>query len=129
MFKKSKVFSSFSTDDIKKAKEFYGQTMGLDVNKTPWGLKLDLTGGTEIFIYPKPNHKPATFTILNFPVTDIDEAVDKLTKAGVKFEHYDGEIQTDKKGIARSSGEANDPSIAWFTDPAGNILSVLELGK
>jgi hypothetical protein len=85
-------------------------------------LNLHIAGGSHILIYPKPNHTPATFTILNFPVDNIERAVDELTKRGVRFEHYEGEIKTDKKGIARGNG----PNIAWFRDPAGNILSVLE---
>ena len=122
MFKNTKAFSSFSVDDIKKAKEFYGQTLGLEVSETKEGLGLQIAGGGQVFIYPKPNHTPATFTILNFPVDDIEQAVDQLTKLGVRFEHYEGDIKTDAKGIHRNAG----PKIAWFKDPAGNILSVLE---
>jgi predicted enzyme related to lactoylglutathione lyase len=123
MFKDSKAFSGFSVDDLKKAKEFYGQTLGLEVAEMPEGLQLRIAGGGRIFIYPKPNHTPATFTILNFPVDDIAQAVDDLAKRGVSFEHYNqGELKTDEKGIARGAG----PKIAWFKDPAGNILSVLE---
>lgn len=123
MFKDSKAFSGLSVDDLKKAKEFYGQTLGLEVAEMPEGLQLRIAGGGRIFIYPKPNHTPATFTILNFPVDDIEQAVDDLAKRGVSFEHYNqGELKTDEKGIARGAG----PKIAWFKDPAGNILSVLE---
>jgi predicted enzyme related to lactoylglutathione lyase len=123
MFKDSKAFSGFSVDDLRKAKEFYGQTLGLEVAEMPEGLQLRISGGGRIFIYSKPNHTPATFTILNFPVDDIEQAVDDLAKRGVRFEHYNqGELKTDEKGIARGAG----PTIAWFKDPAGNILSVLE---
>ncbi len=123
MFKDTKAFSSFSVNDIRKAKEFYGQTLGLDIVEEPEGLELHLAGGTRIFIYPKPNHLPATFTILNFQVANIDAAVGELTKRGIQIERYDDvNIKTDEKGIFRGPG----PQIAWFKDPAGNILSVLE---
>src|SRR3989454_10295637 len=124
MFKNTKAFSSFSVDDIKKAKEFYGQTLGLEVSETKEGLALQIAGGGQVFIYPKPDHTPATYTILNFPVDDIEEAVDELTSRGVSFERYDG-MQQDKKGIHRGGG----PYIAWFKDPAGNVLSVLQEGE
>jgi catechol 2,3-dioxygenase-like lactoylglutathione lyase family enzyme len=125
MFKNTKAFSGFSVNDLQKAKEFYGKTLGLDVAELEMGvLELHIAGGTNILIYPKPNHVPATFTILNFPVDNIEDAVDELTKRGVRFEKYDEpEIKTDEKGIHRGS---TDPNIAWFKDPAGNILSVLE---
>ena len=123
MFKDAKAFSSFSVNDLPKAKEFYGQTLGLEVSKMPEGLQLKIAGGGMVFIYPKPNHTPATFTILNFQVDDIEKAVDELTKLGVVFEQYEEPIKTDEKGIHR--GEVG-PTIAWFKDPAGNILSVLE---
>jgi predicted enzyme related to lactoylglutathione lyase len=122
MFKTSKAFSSFSVDDLAKAKQFYGQTLGLKINESAEGLELHLGGQADIFIYPKPNHTPATFTVLNFLVDDIDAAVDELKKTGVRFEKYDGEIKTDENGIHRNGG----PTIAWFKDPAGNILSVLQ---
>jgi len=122
MFKTSKAFSSFSVDDLHKAMEFYTQKLGLKVSESAEGLELHLGGDAETFIYPKPNHKPATFTVLNFLVDDIDTAVDELKQAGVRFEKYEGEIKTDEKGIHRNGG----PTIAWFKDPAGNILSVLE---
>jgi len=127
MLKSDQAFSGFSVNDIPKAKEFYGKTLGLDVQDGPMGnLELKVGGGS-IFIYPKPNHEPATFTILNFPVDNIDEVVDELTQKGVKFQHYDmPELHTDEKGIARG-GPDRGPNIAWFTDPAGNILSVLEV--
>ena len=124
MFKDTKAFSGFSVDDIPKAKAFYSQTLGLEVSEAHGLLRLAIAGGNPIVVYPKPNHVPATFTILNFPVDNIDHAVDELTKRGVRFEHYEGEIKTDAKGIARDGG----PSIAWFKDPAGNILSVLQEG-
>jgi predicted enzyme related to lactoylglutathione lyase len=122
MFKDSKAFSTFSADDIPRAKQFYGETLGLNVSDEMGGLGLHLAGGGEVFVYPKDNHVPATFTVLNFPVDDIEEAVDRLTAAGVSFERYDG-FDQDERGIARG-GEG--PTIAWFKDPAGNILSVLE---
>ncbi len=124
--KESKAFSSFSVDDLKKAKEFYGQKLGLEVSETKEGLGLKIAGGSEIFIYPKPNHTPATFTVLNFPVDDIEQAVDELGGRGVRFESYEGEMKTDKKGIFRGADRGEGPNIAWFKDPAGNILSVLE---
>ena len=128
MFKDTKAFSGFSVDDIPKAKAFYGQTLGLEVSESNGMLDLHLAGGGHILVYPKPNHTPATFTILNFPVKEIEPAVDELIRRGVKFEHYDSEyLKTDAKGIAWSDG--NGPNIAWFTDPAGNILSVLEDGS
>jgi predicted enzyme related to lactoylglutathione lyase len=124
MFRQTKAFSGFSVNDIQKAKEFYGQTLGLEVTEEAMGiLTLHISGGGKIIIYPKPNHTPATFTILNFPVTDVEKTVDELTSRGVQFEQYDfGQMKTDKKGIVRGQG----PTIAWFKDPAGNILSVLE---
>ncbi len=127
MFKKTKAFSSFSVNDIRKAKEFYSKTLGLEVSEMSGEmsglLNLHIAGGTDILIYPKPNHTPATFTILNFPVDNVEDAVEQLTKRGVRFEIYDmDEIKTDEKGIFRGEG----PRIAWFKDPAGNILSVLE---
>lgn len=128
MLKSDKAFSGFSVNDIPKAKEFYGETLGLDVQDGPMGnLEIKIGSDAHILIYPKPNHEPATFTILNFPVDNIDIAVDELTQKGVKFQHYDSEyLKTDEKGIARG-GPDRGPNIAWFTDPAGNILSVLEV--
>lgn len=123
MLKESKAFSGFSANDIPKAKEFYAGTLGLDVSEAHGLLTLRLAGGKNVIIYPKPNHAPATFTVLNFPVKDVDLAVDKLSKRGVRFEKYSGpEIKTDEKGIMRGNG----PTIAWFKDPAGDILSVIE---
>jgi catechol 2,3-dioxygenase-like lactoylglutathione lyase family enzyme len=124
MFKDTKAFSGFSVDDVPRAKQFYGETLGLQVSEEYGMLTLHLAGGGSVLVYPKDNHTPATFTILNFPVPDVEPAVDELTKAGVRFEHYEGDLQTDEKGIFRGQG----PNIAWFKDPAGNILSVLEEG-
>ena len=123
MLADSKAFSGFSVNDIEKAKEFYGKTLGLEVSESNGLLTLHLAGGNNVLIYPKPNHTPATFTVLNFPVNDVDQVVDQLTKRGVQFEIYDlPDIKTDKKGIMRGRG----PTIAWFKDPSGNILSVIE---
>jgi len=129
MLKHIQVFSSFSANDIEKAKEFYQSVLGLDVKQIDMGenmnlLELHIAGSNPVIVYPKPDHTPATFTILNFPVDDVDNAVDALTLKGVQFEHYDMEqLKTDEKGVARGGG---GPAIAWFTDPAGNIISVLE---
>ncbi|MDX6613689.1 MAG: hypothetical protein QOD75_2875 [Blastocatellia bacterium] len=123
MFKDTKAFSSFSVNDIEKAKEFYGQTLGLDVSETEEGVGLTLAGGGSVFLYPKPNHEPASFTVLNFVVTDIAQTVDALSNLGVSFEHYEGDIKTDEKGIHHGPP---GPSIAWFKDPSGNILSVVQ---
>jgi catechol 2,3-dioxygenase-like lactoylglutathione lyase family enzyme len=124
MFKHTKAFSGFSVDNIQKAKEFYGNILGLEVAEEIMGiLTLHIEGGNKIIIYPKPNHEPATFTILNFPVDDVEKTVDELIAKGVVFEQYDlGKMKTDPKGIMRGMG----PTIAWFKDPAGNILSVLD---
>jgi predicted enzyme related to lactoylglutathione lyase len=115
------TFASFSVDDLDKASDFYAKVLGLSVTRTKEGLSVKAPNN-DIFIYPKPNHLPATFTVLNFQVQDIDVAVDSLTKQGVQFLHYDGAIKTDARGIFRDNG----PTIAWFADPAGNILSVIE---
>ena len=123
MLEDSKAFSGFAVPDVEKAKEFYGKTLGLKVSEDHGMLRLHLSGGNNVLVYPKPNHVPATFTILNFPVNDVDQAVDKLSKRGVHFEIYDKpDLKTDNKGIMRGKG----PTIAWFKDPAGNILSVLQ---
>jgi predicted enzyme related to lactoylglutathione lyase len=123
MFKDSQAFSSFSVDDLARAKEFYANVLGLDVGDSPMGLELRLAGGARVFLYPKANHQPATFTVLNFRVDDAEKTVDELTKRGVQFERYDlPGIKTDARGIARGNG----PTIAWFKDPAGNILSVVQ---
>jgi catechol 2,3-dioxygenase-like lactoylglutathione lyase family enzyme len=119
----SKAFSGFAAPDLAKVKEFYGRVLGLKVTEEHGLLTVHLAGGNNVLIYPKADHVPATFTILNFPVANVDQAVDELSKRGVRFETYDGpEIKTDEKGIMRGNG----PTIAWFKDPAGNILSVLE---
>jgi len=124
MFGQSKAFSSFSVHDLKRAKEFYGKTLGLQVEEKPEGLSLDLPG-TNVFIYPKDNHEPASFTVLNFAVDDVDNTVAELKNKGVHFENYDNkDIQTDDKGIARG-GPGRGPTIAWFKDPDGNFLSVV----
>ena len=128
MLRDSKAFSSFSVNDLGKAKQFYGETLGLNVEETPQGLSLNFAGGTPVFVYPKgDDHTPATFTVLNFPVSDIGQAVDELTRKGVRFEQYDDEnMKTDEKGIAWSGGAENGPNIAWFKDPAGNFISVMD---
>ena len=125
MLKNSKAFSGFSVNDISKAKKFYSEILGLEVKDNPMGLiELVIESGNHVIIYSKTNHVPATFTILNFPVTNIDEAVDGLIKKGITFEQYDGSIKTDEKGICGSGGKG--PKIAWFKDPSGNILSLIE---
>lgn len=122
MFNPKGAFSGFSVDDLEKAREFYSHTLGLEVTDQGAGLALNLPGGTTVFCYPKgPGHQPATFTILNLEVDDVDAAVDELTRRGVEFQKYPGTYQNEK-GIQRGQG----PAIAWFTDPAGNILSVIE---
>ncbi len=125
MLKDSNAFPGFSVDDLQKAKAFYEGVLGLNVSEAEMDtLNLNLAGGVTVFVYPKPNHVPATFTILNFIVPNIEKAVDELASQGVQFEHYDmPEIKTDAKGIAHGPP---GPSIAWFTDPAGNIMSVIE---
>lgn len=127
MFKDKKAFSSFSVDDIKKAKEFYSKILGLEAKEDPemqGMLTLHLKDGNNVMLYLKPNHVPATFTVLNFHVDDVEKTVDELTSKGVKFEIYsDPGIKTNEKGISSSSG---GPTIAWFKDPAGNILSILK---
>jgi len=121
MFTNTKAFSGFSVDDLEKARDFYGGTLGLNVTEDNGMLGLHIADGGDILVYPKEDHAPATYTILNFPVDDIDIAVDELTERGLAFERYEGMGQ-DEKGVMRESG----PAIAWFKDPAGNILSVLE---
>src|ERR1044072_1310056 len=116
MLQTKNAFSSFSVNDLKKAKDFYGQTLGLKVDTSEMGLEIH-PGDTDVFIYPKPNHKPASFTVLNFVVDDIEKAVKELKQNGVQFEKYEGEIKTDDQGIHHNGG----PAIAWFKDPAGNI--------
>src|SRR5260370_19368700 len=120
MLKGSKAFSGFSVDDIPKAKQFYGGTLGLEVSEAQGLLTLHLAGGATVLVYPKPNHVPATFTVLNFPVADIEKAVERLTKSGVRFERYEGTLKTDNLGIFRGGA----PLIGWFKDPPGTIRSV-----
>jgi catechol 2,3-dioxygenase-like lactoylglutathione lyase family enzyme len=122
MLGNSKAFSGFAVPDLAAARRFYGETLGLEVSEENELLTLHLAGDRPTMIYPKPDFEPATYTILNFPVEDVEAAVDELTSRGVEFEKYDGFGQ-DEKGIARDAG----PPIAWFKDPAGNILAVLQL--
>jgi len=122
MLKESKAFSGFSVDDIAAAKDFYGETLGVEITEDPAGLGLNLATGGSVFLYPKENHEPASFTVLNFPVADIEVAVDSLTERGVAFERYEG-FDQDGRGIAAPEP---GPRIAWFKDPAGNVLSVIE---
>lgn len=128
MFKDAKAFSSFSVSDVSRAKAFYGQTLGLEVTETRMTqdvsiLTLQISGGGRVIVYPKPNHAPASFTVLNFPVQSVEKTVDALVERGVRPEIYrDGPVPTDEKGISRGDG----PTIAWFKDPDGNILSVVE---
>jgi len=125
MFKNTPAFSSFSTPDLAQAKDFYGRTLGLDVKQTPEGLELHLAGGTTVFVYPSSDYTAPEHTVLNFVVTDIDAAIDGLGKRGVRVEHYDmPDLKTDERGIFR--GEMGPKAIAWFKDPAGHILSVLQ---
>jgi len=121
MFENTRAFSGFSVDDVPEARKFYGETLGLRVSEEYGMLSLHIAGEQDILVYPKPDHTPATFTILNFPVDDIEKTVDELAERGVRFERYD-DSNTDEKGIYRGQG----PLIAWFKDPAGNILSVLQ---
>jgi catechol 2,3-dioxygenase-like lactoylglutathione lyase family enzyme len=121
MLNAKKALSSFSVDNIQKAKDFYGKTLGLELSAGPEGTLV--LSEAKTLIYPKPNHEPATFTVLNFPVDDVEKTVDELSKRGVRFEVYnESNLKTDARGISRGNG----PTIAWFKDPAGNILSVLE---
>ncbi|MEA2268709.1 MAG: hypothetical protein QOC64_1319 [Solirubrobacteraceae bacterium] len=121
MLAESKAFSGFAVDDLQKAKDFYGETLGLRTSEEHGLLTLHLAGNRPTLIYPKPDHTPATYTVLNFPVDDIDGAVTELARRGVRFERYDG-FDQDENGVFRGGG----PYIAWFTDPAGNVLSVLQ---
>lgn len=124
MFKDSHAFSGFSSNDIAAAKRFYGEILGLDVTEENGMLTMKFPGGHTVLIYPKDDHQPATFTVLNIEVDDVDRAADSLIAAGVTFEHYGEEAGQDERGIAREYG----PPIAWFKDPAGNILSVIQIG-
>jgi len=124
MLKETQAFSGFSVDDVPRAKKFYAETLGLEVTEEGPGIALHIAGGHNVLAYGKPDHEPASFTVLNFEVSDIEAAVDGLTERGVEFERYEGtELETDDKGIFRGEG----PLIAWFKDPAGNVLSVIEL--
>ena len=125
MLTHSEAFSGFSAPDIEAARRFYGDTLGLETSEDNGLLTLHIAGDRNVLVYPKPDHEPATFTVLNFPVDDIDAAVDELAERGVEFERYEGFGQ-DEKGIARAQGGQEGPPIAWFRDPAGNILAVLE---
>jgi catechol 2,3-dioxygenase-like lactoylglutathione lyase family enzyme len=122
MFRDTRAFSGFAAPDLAAAKAFYGGTLGLEVTEEEGLLTLHIAGDRPVLVYDKPDHEPATYTILNFPVDDIDRTVDALAAAGVEFESYTGDLETDEKGVFRKAG----PPIAWFRDPAGNILSVLE---
>ena len=125
MFENSKAFSTFSVADIGAAREFYTQKLGLRVSEENGLLTLHLAGDRDTLVYPKPDHQPASFTILNFPVEDVEKAVDELTSRGVSFERYQGtDVETDEKGVFRGGG----PLIAWFKDPAGNVMSVIQEG-
>lgn len=121
MLDPTNAYSGFAVDDIPAAERFYRETLGMEVTESNGMLQLVIGGGKQVLVYPKPDHEPATYTILNFPVDDLEATVDRLTAAGIRFEHYDEpELRTDAKGIMRGFG----PDIAWFRDPAGNILSV-----
>lgn len=123
MFENTKAFSGFSVDDLTRAARFYGETLGLRVSQENGLLTLHVAGDRDTLVYPKADHEPASFTILNFPVQDISQAVDELTARGVTFERYEGTpFETDERGIFRGGG----PLIAWFKDPAGNVLSVIQ---
>jgi predicted enzyme related to lactoylglutathione lyase len=127
MFKNSHAFSGFSVDNLEAAEKFYRETLGLDVEKNQMGLQLKIASGNSIFLYQKDNHQPATYTVLNFPVDDIDKAVEELVKKGITLERYDNiGFEQDGKGIVRGKAAGMGPDIAWFTDPAGNVLAVLQ---
>jgi catechol 2,3-dioxygenase-like lactoylglutathione lyase family enzyme len=123
VFEKTKAFASYAVPDIDAARDFYGETLGLETSVNEWGvLILSIEGSQDVMVYPKPDHAPAAFTVLNFPVEDIDQAVDALAERGVEMQRFQG-FDHDDRGIVRGSG----PTIAWFHDPAGNILSVVEV--
>jgi len=125
MFEHTKAYGSFAVDDIDRAREFYAGTLGLTVEEMPPHglLSLRIAGGNPVLVYPKRDHRPAGFTVLNFPVADVEVAVDELTDRGIEFERYEGTpMETDAKGVFRGGG----PLVAWFRDPAGNVLSVVE---
>jgi catechol 2,3-dioxygenase-like lactoylglutathione lyase family enzyme len=121
MLASSEAFSGFAVPDVDQARQFYGETLGLEVSEENGLLNLHIAGGRNILVYPKPDHTPATYTILNFPMEDVEGTVDALAERGVRFERYEG-FEQDEKGIFRGGG----PLIAWFRDPAGNILSVIQ---
>ena len=125
MFSPKAAFSGFSVNDLGQAKEFYTETLGLTVTDGVGGARIQLPGGSQAWMYPAKDHVPATYTMLDFVVDDIDEAVDELTSRGVRFERYEG-IPQDDRGILRGQEKGMGPNIAWFKDPAGNILAVLE---
>ncbi|HSX05653.1 MAG TPA: VOC family protein [Candidatus Saccharimonadales bacterium] len=125
MFKDTPAFSGFSVDDQAAAQKFYGETLGLSVSSDEMGLEIQLAGGGKVFVYPKPNHQPASYTMLNFVVSDIDKAVADLKAKGVQLEVYP-DMHQDENGIARGRAAGMGPDIAWFKDPAGNILAVLQ---
>lgn len=124
MFKPAGAFSGFSVDDLSKAKEFYSSTLGLTVEPDGVGARIHLPGGS-VFFYPKPDHQPATFTILNFEVESVDDAVDELAKVGVEVLHYENIPGIDAKGIVRGREHNTGPDVAWFMDPARNVLAVV----
>jgi catechol 2,3-dioxygenase-like lactoylglutathione lyase family enzyme len=127
MFKNTTAKSGFSVSDVQQAKEFYHDLLGIDIDEGSMGIiTLKLAGGGEVYVYPKPNHLAATYTVLNFIVDDIDKTVDELTTKGITFEYYDDPIKTDEKGILRGLEKGYGPDIAWFKDPSGNIISVLQ---
>jgi catechol 2,3-dioxygenase-like lactoylglutathione lyase family enzyme len=121
MFDTSRAFSGFAVDDLPKARQFYTETLGMTVTEANGLLQLTVANGSQVLVYPKPDHQPATFTVLNFPVPDVEAAIDDLVARGVTFQRYEG-FEQDAKGIFRGGG----PLIAWFTDPAGNVLSVVQ---
>ena len=121
------AFSGISTNDLQKAKDFYVNTLGFQPINEKMGLMIGLPGGAQLFIYEKDDHQPATFTVLNFVVENIDQTIDELNEKGIKFEQYDlGVAKTDERGVLRGKAANQGPDIAWFKDPAGNILSILE---
>ena len=126
IFDLSKAFSTFSVDDIESARRFYGDALGFEVGEEKEG-GISLEGDGKVYIYPKPDHTPASFTVLNIPVKDIDKAVEELKGRGVTFEAYGGDIATDDNGVFRGADAGGGPNIAWFKDPAGNVISVIEM--
>jgi len=128
MWKSKETFASFSVNDLRKAKEFYTKILALKVDEENMGLSLHLPGGGRLFVYSKDDHQPATFTVLNFVVDDIEDAVKELIDRGVRLERYEG-IPTDEKGILRGRSKNQGPDIAWFKDPAGNTLSIIGGGS